>query len=179
MWVGIVYVTCVVIADILAARWMIPLGFGIMVPAGVFAFAPIFTIRDMVHEEFGKRGAYYLIALASGIAWLLAAITGSGALAVVTLASVIAFVVNEALDTEIYAALRERSRFLAIMSSNAVSAAVDSVLFIAIAFGWIWGAMIGQYVVKMIIATILGLILRHIWSKQKEPVTRATARWRS
>jgi len=135
---------------------MVPLPFGLVVPAGVFAIALVFTLRDGIHERWGKGGAYRLIAAASLMSWGLAVLTGNAVLGRVTLASVLAFAINEALDTEIYHMLRRKSKPIAILGSNAVSAAVDSVLFIAVAFGWLWPLIVGQYVVKMLIAGAVG-----------------------
>lgn len=160
------YIVCILAADILAARFIVPLPFGLVVPAGVFAIAPIFTLRDGIHERYGRKGAYLLIGIASALSWGLSIVTGSGVLARVTLASVLAFALNETLDTEIYHKLRARSRLAAILGSNAVSAAADSVLFIAVAFGWLWPLIIGQYVVKMLIAGMVGL-----WMTRKDKTT--------
>lgn len=162
IWV-ISYVFFIVLADILAARWIVPLPFGLAVPAGVFAIAPIFTIRDQIHEKYGKRGAYIAVLVASLIAWGVAAIMGNGLLARITLASLFAFFTNELLDTEIYHRLRKRSKLQGIIGSNTVSSLVDSVVFIWIAFGFVWQLMLGQYIVKMIISIIMG-----IWITRKE-----------
>lgn len=167
--IGVIYVACILLADILAARWIIPLPFGLAVPAGVFAIAPVFTLRDEVHEKWGRRGAYLLIAVASLASWTLAFVMGNGLLARVTLASVLAFAVNEALDTEIYHKLRERSRFFAILGSNSVSAAVDSVLFISVAFGFNASLIVGQYVVKMLLAAAVG-----VWVTRRDFISRFT-----
>jgi uncharacterized PurR-regulated membrane protein YhhQ (DUF165 family) len=172
MIIAILYVVCVLAADILAARWIVSLPFGLFVPAGVFAIAPVFTVRDQVHERWGRRGAYILIGIASVMSWALSIVTGSTLLARVTLASVAAFALNEVLDTEVYAMLRARSRFGAILGSNAVSAAVDSVLFIWVAFGPDWRLMLGQYLVKLILAGAIGWIITRRDSTL--PLIRAT-----
>lgn len=157
MYIALIYIICILAADVLAARFIVPLPFGLAVPAGVFAIAPVFTLRDAVHERWGRRGAYALIAVASAMSWALAWLTGNALLGRVTVASVIAFALNETLDTEIYHKLRDRSRLLAILGSNAVSTLVDSALFIWIAFGPLWQLMVGQYLVKMLIAGAIGL----------------------
>lgn len=154
---AVLYVLFVVLANILAARWTIPLAFGLAVPAGVFAIAPVFSVRDGVHEKLGKRWAYALIAAAAAISYVIAWMSGDDLLGRVTLASVVAFVSNESLDTEIYHQLRQRSKLVAILGSNAVSSLVDSILFIWIAFGPMAGLMAGQYIVKMAIAGVVGL----------------------
>jgi len=151
------YIGCIVAANILASRWIIPLPLGLAVPAGVFAIAPVFSIRDAIHEKWGRKGAYILIGLASIISWGLALLTGDGLLSRITLSSVLAFLVNETLDTEVYHVLRQRSRLAAIIGSNAASSMVDSVLFIWVAFGPLWSLMVGQYIVKMVIAGLVGL----------------------
>jgi hypothetical protein len=163
MILGFLYIGCILLADILAAKWIVPLPFGLAVPAGVFAIAPVFTLRDGVHERWRRRGAYILIGIASTTSWALAVLTGSGLLARVTLASVTAFTLNETLDTEIYHKLRQRSRLVAILGSNAVSSLVDSVLFIWVAFGPAWQMMLGQYLVKMLLAALVGL-----WMTRKQ-----------
>jgi uncharacterized PurR-regulated membrane protein YhhQ (DUF165 family) len=150
------YILLVLAADLLAARWIVPLPFGLAVPAGVFPIALIFTVRDDIHEKYGRKGAYALITIASVLSWVLSAILGSSLLARVTLASVAAFALNEIVDTEIYHTLRKRNRFMAILGSNAVSAALDSVIFIAIAFGWNWSLIVGQYAVKMVLSSLWG-----------------------
>jgi uncharacterized PurR-regulated membrane protein YhhQ (DUF165 family) len=157
MFVSVLYIGCIIAANILAAKWTVPLPFGLAVPAGVFAIAPVFSLRDEVHEKWGRKGAYALIAVASAVSWGLALLMGDGLLSRVTLASVAAFALNETMDTEVYHKLRERSRLWAILGSNAISSLVDSGLFIWVAFGPLWNLIIGQYIVKMLIAAVVGL----------------------
>lgn len=154
---GLLYVGLIILANVLATRWIIPLPFSLAVPAGVFVIAPIFTLRDEVHERYGRKGAYLLVAIAAVISWGTSIMTGNTLLARITLSSVIAFVFNGMLDTEIYHELRKKSRLSAILGSNAISSLVDSVLFIWVAFGPLWQLMLGQYMVKMLISTLVGL----------------------
>lgn len=155
--IALLYVICIVVANVLAARWVISLPFGLAVPAGAFAIAPVFSLRDGIHEKWGRRGAYVMIGVAMLISWGLSVLTGDRLLSRVTLASVFAFAMNEALDTEIYHKLRSHSKLLAVLGSNAVSSLVDSVLFIWVAFGPLWNLMIGQYIIKMILAAGVGV----------------------
>jgi uncharacterized PurR-regulated membrane protein YhhQ (DUF165 family) len=162
--IAVLYILFILLADVLAARWIIPLFFGLAVPAGVFAVAPTFSLRDGIHERWGRKGAYILILVASLMSWGLAILTGSEVLARVTLASVLSFIINESLDTEIYQALRNHSKLAAILGSNAVSSLVDSVLFIWIAFGPLYNLMLGQYLVKMILAGVVGIWMTRKWA---------------
>lgn len=159
MIAAFLYIGCILAANVLAARYIIPLPFGLAVPAGVFAIAPVFSLRDAVHEKAGRKGAYILIAIATGLSWIWAFVSGDGLLSRITLASVVAFAFNEVLDTEIYHKLRIRSKLLAILGSNAVSSLVDSVLFIWVAFGPLVFLMAGQYLIKMVLSALVGLWL--------------------
>ena len=157
----VLYVGFIVLADVLAARWIIPIGFGLMVPAGVFAIAPIFTLRDSIHKKYGYKKVTLLVFLASGISFLLSILFGSEMLGRVTIASVVAFLVSENVDTFIYHVRANDKWFGRVMKSNLVSAFLDSVIFIVIAFGWQWNFILGQYVVKMVLATLVGLYLSY------------------
>ncbi|MGW3996015.1 VUT family protein [Amycolatopsis sp. NPDC004772] len=77
------------------------------------------------------------IGCGTGLSWLL----GSPAIAA---ASALAFLASETIDAFIYASLsRRRGRALAMIGSNVVGLAVDSVVFVPLAFGT-WAAVSGQ-----------------------------------
>src|SRR5438105_5616819 len=121
------------IATIFAANWAIvtfgaiPVGFGLLAPAGV-AFAGLaFGLRDLVQDQLGRR-------------WTIVAIlVGAGASAFVSpqfaLASGTAFLVSEMADFFVYTPLKERSWYGAVFASNVVGLVADSVLFLSLAFG--------------------------------------------
>jgi len=161
----LLYIGFIILADVLAANWIIPIGFGLAVPAGVFAIAPIFTLRDSLHRKYGAKKVTYLIFIASAISYILSIIFGNEMLGKVTIASVIAFLVSENVDTLIYHIFRKESWMRRVIASNSVSAFLDSFIFIGLAFGLIWGLILGQYIVKMLIAGITGVILQ--WKLKK------------
>lgn len=153
------YIGFIILADILAARWIIPLPFGLFVPAGVFAIAPIFTLRDSLHRKYGIKIVTGLVFIASAISYLVSIILGNELLGKVTIASLIAFLISENADTLIYHLIKKESWMKRVMTSNAVSAFLDSVIFIGLAFGIVWPLILGQYIVKMIVAWVTGLVL--------------------
>lgn len=153
----LLYILCTMLANILAARWTVKLPLGLYVPSGVFMIAPIFSLRDAIHERFGRRVAYISIVVSSVLSLLYSVAVGSSPLSRITFASFIAFVFNESVDTEIYHKLRNRSVIAAIIFSNAVSSMIDSVLFIWVAFGLLPNMIAGQYIVKMFISTLVGI----------------------
>ncbi|PDW00054.1 hypothetical protein CJ255_21180 [Candidatus Viridilinea mediisalina] len=77
---------------------IVPVGFGLMAPAGVYFAGLAFSLRDALHETLGRRwvvGAILLGALLSAVL--------SPQLA---LASGLAFLVSELADYAVYAPLR-------------------------------------------------------------------------
>lgn len=152
----VLYVGFIVLANILAANYIIPLFFGLVVPAGVFAVAPIFTIRDKIHQKYGYKKTFLLVILAAVLSYVLSVVTGSPILGKVTLASLLAFFVSESADTLIFQVMIQQSWMKKVIVSNLISCALDSVIFIWIAFGFSWSFILGQYIVKVLLSILIG-----------------------
>lgn len=149
----------VYIATIFAANWalevfgVVPVGFGLMAPAGVFFAGIAFTARDLIHEW-------------AGIRWVIAAILAGSLLSALVsptfaMASGIAFLASEALDLAVYAPLRERYWIGAVALSNAVGLIVDSALFLWLAFGsldFIAGQIVGKAWMTVAAVVVLAAI---------------------
>lgn len=116
-----------------------------MAPAGVFFAGWGFTNRDWLQGVWGKRAVITAILIGALLSALL-----SPALA---LASTTAFLLSELLDFAVYTPLHSRHWLLAVLLSNTVGAAVDSAVFLWLAFGSL-EFFIGQFVGKTYI-TIL------------------------
>jgi uncharacterized PurR-regulated membrane protein YhhQ (DUF165 family) len=121
------------IATILAANWaiqrygLVPVGLGLLAPAGVYFAGLAFTLRDLTQETLGRR-------------WVAVAILAGAALSALVsprfaLASGVAFLVSEFADFAVYTPLRERNWLGAVAVSNVVGLVLDSVLFLWLAFG--------------------------------------------
>jgi uncharacterized PurR-regulated membrane protein YhhQ (DUF165 family) len=122
------YVLTVVLANVaITYVGIVPVGFGLMAPAGVYFAGLSFTLRDALQETMGRRWTVYAI-----IAGALLSSVMSPTLA---LASGVAFLVSELADFMVYTPLRERSWFGAVVVSNTVGAIIDSALFLWLAFG--------------------------------------------
>lgn len=151
------YVAAQMLSDIASLKITEIAGFS--VDAGTLIYPFTFTLRDMVHKVAGKEVARALIVAAAvinlamaGLFWLVAqtpAVADTGpatelfgtVLAPVwriVFASIIAEVVSELIDTEVYSAWVERFggrlQWGRVLSSNAVALPVDSAIFVAIAF---------------------------------------------
>jgi hypothetical protein len=127
------------------------------------------TARDALHEAWKNEGLWWKMLLLIGTGSILSALLNANA-ARFALASFLAFAGAGIADTIVYHLLRDRARLLKINGSNVVSAAVDSVLFPALAFGFPLRVdiMIGQFVAKVLGGFIWSIILRGL-----EPRSRA------
>ena len=178
--VGIVVISLYIAAQLLAdiASLKITLIAGFSMDAGTFIYPLTFTIRDLVHKRLGKEVARKVIILAAGInlfmalffqftAWLpqdpswglgreFAALLGP--VWRIVIASIVAEVISELIDTEIYHLwlnrITEKFQWMRVLSSNAVSIPVDSLIFCWGAFGFalphdvVWSIFFANIIVK-------------------------------
>jgi uncharacterized PurR-regulated membrane protein YhhQ (DUF165 family) len=142
----------VLLANLLTTYYgPVPAGFGLMVTAGTYAAGLSFGLRDALHSAGGVR--WVLAAIAGGIA--LSALLGDGRIA---LASAVAFGVAELTDLAVYAPLRRRNWRAAVVTSNAVGAVADTLLFLWIAGFPMTAELVGgQLLVKAAWMTLLAL----------------------
>lgn len=152
-------------ATIPAANWMIgnigqcipagpcliPVGFGLHAPSGVLMAGLALVLRDWLHEVGGWRLA-------------LAAVIFGGALSLfvappaLALASAAAFTLSELGDLAVYAPLRRRGRHIAVLASGVAGAAIDSAVFLWLAFGsldFIAGQVVGKLWMSAAVAALL------------------------
>lgn len=159
-------------ATVPAANWMIehigfqpdpsgphlvPVGFGFSAPSGVLMVGAGLVLRDIVHELGGARAAFVAILIGAVLSWFIA----SPALVI---ASVAAFVLAETADLLVYAPLRKRQLGLAVLASGAVGAAVDSAVFLWLAFGslaFVDGQIVGKLWMSLAALPVLYAIRRH------------------
>lgn len=159
------------IGTIFAANWAIerygtvPVGFGLMAPAGVYFAGLAFTLRDITHDTLGRR-------------WVLAAIVTGAALSAwvstdFALASGVAFLFSELFDFAVYTPLRDRHWLGAVALSNVVGLIADSVLFLWIAFGsleFLSGQIVGKAWMTLAAVAVLAVWRRYAG----HALTRAT-----
>lgn len=131
------FVATVYAANWALARWgIVPIGFGLEAPAGVFFAGLAFGLRDALHEQGGRRWVLGAIVTGAALAYVIEdAVTIPGGLVPLALASAVAFGFSELADLAVYSPLRERSWPWAVALSNLVGAVVDSALFLVLAFG--------------------------------------------
>lgn len=191
-----VYIACELIANVTAAK---PVAlFGLVAPGGVFVYALTFTLLDLLHERLGHKGVrtlVYTAFIANGLlAGYIAFITALpappfytnqdafvavlGSTPRIVFASLTAYLISALLDVEVYARLRERfahGPWSRILLSNAVSTAVDSAIFVVIAFAGIMPVLpliLGQYAIKMAV-TVASLPLAYAVRSARRSVSEA------
>lgn len=129
----------------------IPIGWGLEAPSGVVLIGAMITLRDALHERIRLRGTLVVIVVA-------ALVSATFAPASIAFASGLTLLVAETTDALVYQRLRRRGWLTAATASNAVSAVVDSALFLLLAFGFesarhgTWALTLGK--VEASIATL-------------------------
>jgi queuosine precursor transporter len=138
---------------------LIPVGFGLMAPSGVLMIGAALVLRDLVHELAGWKWALFAVLIGAGLSLL----TSATALAV---ASAAAFLFAELADFAVYSRLRDRSKALAVMASGVVGAALDSMLFVWLAFGSLEfsaGTTLAKIYASIAVAAFLTVRSRTCW----------------
>lgn len=202
-WYSIPQTAVLVVAAYIAAQMLsdiaslkIGIVLGLAVDMGTFIYPFTFTLRDVVHKVLGKRNAQTLI-IAAGLinlfmsAYLMWAANvpsapswGLGAefkallapIWRIVIASIIAEVVSELVDTEIYhwyvTRVTSRFQWLRVLISNAISVPTDNLIFVVGAFGWtlpwnvIWQIFIFNFLVKYGV-TLVSLPMIYFVPEQK------------
>lgn len=151
---------------------------GLSMDAGTFIYPLTFTLRDLVHKTLGATATRVLIFAAAfinlfmaGLFWFVAKLPvdpnagpqpdfGSVLAPVwrIVIASIIAEVISELTDTEIYQIwtrkFKDKHQWGRVISSNTISVPIDSLLFSFIAFygvlpiGVVWGIVIANILIK-------------------------------
>jgi uncharacterized integral membrane protein (TIGR00697 family) len=159
--VAVVVVAAYAGAQVIAQVTSLKIGvvFGQAVDMGTFVYPITFTLRDLVHKVLGRHLARTLIFTSAGINLFLAAYLlftdrvrsdpswglGEewsallGPVWRIVIASIVAMVVSELIDTEVYhwfvTRVTTRYQWARVLVSNAVSLPVDNLIFAVGAFG--------------------------------------------
>lgn len=151
------YVAAQMLADIGSLRILSVAGFA--VDGGTLVYPFTFTLRDLIHKVAGKAAARTLIVTAAainllmaGFFWLVARFPADLATGPqigfgevlspvwrIVVASIVAEVISELIDTEVYSAwvrrFGERVQWGRVAVSNGIAIPIDSALFVLLAFG--------------------------------------------
>ena len=147
---AVVFVAATVLANYTLDAFL-PVGPWFLVNVGTLFFGVTFTQRDRIHR-FGRPAVYATI-VAAAVANVAAAVAVGTPLRYVAV-SFLAIVASEAADTEVYQRLLSRRWLTRVLSSNAVSAPLDTVLFTVLAFfGAPWASF--AWMTQVIVTDVL------------------------
>lgn len=134
---AVTYVVLVVLANWLASKYLITVPFThYLAPAGVLCVGAVLVMRDWVQQMKGLAWALALIVIAGVLSYASGFVFGYSNLQKIALASLAAFAVSEGIfETLIFTPLRKRNFTFAVALSATVGNAVDSVVFLWLAFG--------------------------------------------
>ena len=136
---------------------LVPVGFGLMAPSGVLMIGLALVLRDWLHELAGWQWSFFAVLVGGALSLLFS----PPALAI---ASAAAFTLAEMADLVVYAKLRERGKPLAVIASQVIGAALDSALFVYLAFGTLdfsAGTTLGKLYAGVIVAA-------YFWVRSKK-----------
>lgn len=127
-WVALAaFLLTIPLANWALRTWgFVSIGFGLTAPAGVYFAGLAFGLRDIAHELTGRMYVIVAIVVGAALSW--------GIEPDFAVASGVAFLVSESADLAVYDPLRNRNWPAAVVLSNTVGSAVDSVLFLGLAF---------------------------------------------
>lgn len=145
---AVAYVALAVLANWLASRYTITVPFThYIAPAGVLCIGAVLVIRDWLQQLVGLFRSLTLMVVAAGASYLIGVLAGWTSLQKIAIASVVAFLVSETIEAVVFTPLRKRSMTVGVALSATVGNAIDSYLFLILAFGslaFFWGNFIGK-----------------------------------
>lgn len=175
---ALLFVGTVWLANWLVVRYgIVPVGYGLSAPAGVFAVGLAFTLRDVVHRTLGRGAVVICIGAGCLLAWLIEANAQiPGGVVSIAFASAVAFLFSETADLLVYTPLEERSFTGAVAASNIVGALVDSALFLWLAFGslaFFTGQVVGKLEMTAAALPVVFLLRSALKGEAMHPTRRA------
>jgi hypothetical protein len=142
------FVALVLLANWLASAYVVHVPLTPYVaPAGVFCIGGVLVLRDWMQQLGGLARTMPLVYAAGLFSWLVGDVAGWTSLEKVAIASVAAFTVSETVEAVVFTPIRNRSLSLGVALSATVGNAVDSWIFLTLAFSstaFFWGQFWGK-----------------------------------
>jgi uncharacterized PurR-regulated membrane protein YhhQ (DUF165 family) len=161
---GAGFVGLVILANWLASRYVVSVGFGRVAPAGVFCIGGVLVLRDWLQQRWGLMRTMPLVYAAGLASWGIGTAAGWTSLQKVAVASVVAFTVSETVEAIVFTPIRNRNLTLGVALSATVGNALDSYIFLSLAFGSLT-FFLGQFIGKsemIAVGTALTLARRQL-----------------
>jgi uncharacterized PurR-regulated membrane protein YhhQ (DUF165 family) len=142
------------VGAIVAANWaittygLVPVGFGLLAPAGVYFAAVTFPARDVAQRAGGRVVSVLAILVGAAISFAVAS-------PVIAVASGVTFLCSETLDFLVYSPLQRRWFTVAVVASGICASALDSWLFLTLAHIPM-SAFAGTFLGKLWVVALVG-----------------------
>jgi uncharacterized PurR-regulated membrane protein YhhQ (DUF165 family) len=129
------YIALVILANWLASKYVVSVGWGYKAPAGVFCIGAVLVLRDWVQQLAGLWRTMAMVYIAGLASWWIGDAAGWTSLQKIAVASVVAFTVSETVEAVIFTPIRQKNLTAGVALSGTVGNALDSFVFLALAFG--------------------------------------------
>ena len=137
-WPLVAYIACIVGANYAIVTWgVVPVGFGLVAPAGVYLAGFTFAFRNFVQTTLGRRWGFAAIGIGAVLSYAITdKVTIPGGLLPLAVASGLTFAFSETTDALVWNRLREKHWWIRAMCVGEASGmVVDSVIFLTLALG--------------------------------------------
>lgn len=145
---GCLFVALVLLANWLASRFVVHVPLTpYLAPAGVFCIGGVLVLRDWMQQVGGLWRTMALTYAAGLLSWLVGDLAGWTSLQKIAIASVVAFTVSETVEAIVFTPIRKRSLSTGVALSATVGNALDSWIFLTLAFSstaFFWGQFWGK-----------------------------------
>lgn len=143
------YVACIVLANWAISNFgIVPVGFGLLAPAGVYFAGATFTFRNLTQQTLGRRWGFAAIAIGALLSYLITDKTIPGAYLPLAVASGLSFALSETADALVWTKLRGWEWWARAMGLGDIAGQViDSAVFLMLALGsldFLLGQVIGK-----------------------------------
>lgn len=142
------FVALVILANWLASKYVVTVPLtSYKAPAGVFCIGGVLVLRDWMQQLVGLRWTMPLVYASGLLSWVVGDLSGWTSLEKIAVASVVAFTISETIEAVVFTPIRNRNLSLGVALSATVGNAVDSYVFLTIAFSstaFFWGQFWGK-----------------------------------
>ena len=140
---------------------------------GAFSYPITFLITDLANRAFGKKIARYIVLIGFFIGIILTLFVSTNFEDIISvriaIASATAFLIAQNLDVNIFDKLRDKTWYVAPLTSSILGSVIDTFLFFSIAFyntGIPWFTLaLGDLTVKLIVALAMLIPFKLLVSK--------------
>lgn len=145
---ALAFIGLVILANWLASKYIVHVPLTpYMAPAGVFCIGAVLVLRDWMQQLRGLLWTMPLVYAAGLISWGVGELAGWTGLEKIAVASVVAFTISETVEALVFTPLRKRNLTVGVALSATVGNALDSWIFLTLAFSstaFFWGQFWGK-----------------------------------